>query len=235
VRLVLPHAAAGRPADLDGLYGAPRPAVTSRDGDRRPWVGLCMIASIDGSTAVDGKSGGLGNDGDRAVFAALRRAADAILVGSATARAEAYRAPARREQRVGVVTSTGDVDLSSTDLFASGAGFLVMPEDGPPAPAGVDVVRAGHRRVDLAVALRRLDTVMDPPAFLQVEGGGRLNASLLETGYLDELNLSLAPWLVGGPGSRIIAGAADAREALELAHLLSDDDGYLFSRWVRRR
>ena len=37
------------------------PAAAAPD---RPWVGLCMIASLDGSTVVDGRSGALGNPTD---------------------------------------------------------------------------------------------------------------------------------------------------------------------------
>jgi len=215
-------------AGLDELYGVPR-----RAPEGRPWVGLCMIASLDGSTVVDGRSGALGAAGDRAVFAALRRAADAILVGSATARAEKYRAPKRDGQRIGVVTSTGAVD-QTTDLFSSGAGFLVMPEDGPAPPSGVDVVRAGTGRVDLGLAVSRLGEVMAPPVFVQAEGGPRLNAGLLGAGCVDELNLSVAPLVVGGDGPRLVAGAADTMQRFEPVHVLADDEGYLFSRWVRR-
>lgn len=215
-------------ATFDRLYGLARPTR-----EHRPWIGVCMITSLDGSTAHSGLSGGLGNDGDRAVFAALRRAADAILVGAATARAERYRAPRSDAQRIGVVTSTGSVDRS-TDLFPSGAGFLVMPEDGPPAPDAIDVVRAGIGQVDVGLAVQRLGEVMDPPAFVQVEGGPRLNGSMLDAGCVDELNLSLAPMLVGGDGSRLIAGAGETDERFQPAHLIADDDGYLFSRWVSR-
>ncbi len=215
-------------AALDVLYGVTRPVPAGR-----PWVGVCMIASLDGSTVVDGRSGALGASGDRVVFAALRRAADAILVGSATARAEHYRSPKRTGQRIGVVTSTGAVD-QSTDLFSSGAGFLVMPEDGPDAPAGIDVIRAGEGTVDLRGALARLGEVMEPPTFVQAEGGARLNAGLLDADCVDELNVSIAPLIVGGDGRRLIAGAADTMQPFEPVHVLADDDGYLFSRWVRR-
>jgi riboflavin biosynthesis pyrimidine reductase len=213
---------------LDRLYGAERPALPDR-----PWVGVCMIASLDGTTSQDGVSGGLGNDADRAVFGALRRSADAILVGAATARADRYGAPKRAGQRIGVVTARGSVDTSS-ELFGSGAGFLVMPEDGPDAPPGIDVVRAGRGRVDVAVALRRLGDVIDPPRFVQLEGGPRLNASLLDADCFDELNLSVAPVVVGGLGQRIVAGAVETTRRLDLVHLLVDGDGYLFGRWVRR-
>ena len=214
---------------LDELYGAPRLRTA-----QRPWVGVCMIASLDGSTAVDGRSTGLGNDGDRAVFAALRRAADVVVVGAATVRAEGYGAPRKPGQRIGVVTASGDVDLSG-ELFASGAGFLIMPEDGPtPLTRSIDVVRAGRGRADLAAGLARLDDIMDPPTFVQSEGGPRLNAALVDAGCVDEIDLTVAPLVTGGPGSRIVEGAEDALVAFALAHTLVDGDGYLFTRWVRR-
>lgn len=214
---------------LDQMY-----AVSRRAPADRPWVGLTMIASLDGTTVVDGRSGALGNGGDRAVFSALRRAADVIVVGSTTARAEGYRAPRRRGLRIGVVTSTGDVDRS-TDLFTSGAGFLVMPQDGPPSPPGIDVVRAGNGRVDLPGALARLDQIMERPTFVQTEGGPHLNGALLDADCVDELNVSFAPFLVGGGGPRLVTGATERFRRFEPVHVLMDDDGYLFSRWVRDR
>jgi riboflavin biosynthesis pyrimidine reductase len=227
MRQIFPTSA-GLPVDLAALYGSPRPSV-----DDRPWVGLCMITSLDGAIAVDGRSGGLGNDSDRAVFHMLRTTADVILIGATTAAAEHYGPPSRPGQRVGVVTSTGSVD-TGTELFTSGSGFLVLPEDGPPAPAGVDAVRAGRGSVDLASALRRLDEVAPAVGFVQAEGGPRLNGALLDAGCIDELDLSIAAGLVGGGSSRIIAGAAESLRAYRLAHVLVDDDGYLFTRWLHR-
>ena len=75
-------------------------------GDRpgRPWVGLCMVASIDGSTVVGGNSAGLSSDTDTAVLGRLRRLADVIVVGAGTVRDEGYGAPRKPGQRVGVIT-----------------------------------------------------------------------------------------------------------------------------------
>ncbi len=214
-------------ADLHALYGSTRPAVTGR-----PWVGLCMISSLDGSTAVGGLSGGLGNDNDRAVFSALRAAADVILVGARTAAAEHYGPTSRPGQRIGVVTGSGRVD-TGTELFSSGCGFLVLPEDGPEAPPGVDAVRAGYRAVDLVTALGRLTDLVPSARFVQAEGGARLNGALVDAGCVDELDLTIAAALVGGDSSRIVAGAGEALRSLRLAHVLTDADGYLFTRWVR--
>jgi riboflavin biosynthesis pyrimidine reductase len=217
---------AGPPVDLAALYGTPRPSV-----DGRPWVGLCMIASIDGATAVDGRSGGLGNAGDRAVFHTLRDAADVILVGAKTAAAEHYGPASRPGQRIGVVSARGSVDTNS-ELFTSGSGFLVLPEDGPPTPDGVDVVRAGRGIVDLAAALRRLEAVAPDVAFVQAEGGAQLNGALLDADCIDELDVSIVGGLVGGASGRMVAGASESLRSFRLAHVLVDDDGYLFTRWL---
>jgi riboflavin biosynthesis pyrimidine reductase len=224
VQVILP---AAREADVDELYALPRP----RRADR-PWVGVCMIASLDGSTVVDGRSGGLGNATDSAVFGALRRAADVVIVGAATARAESYGPPEQAGLRIGVVTASGAIDPTG-ELFASGAGFLVMPEDGPPPPGPIDVVRAGRGHVDLPQALRRLGDVVAEPGFVQAEGGAHLNGALLASGCVDELDLTLAPALVGGDGPRLTAGSPAVFRRFELAHLATDDS-YLYGRWVRR-
>jgi riboflavin biosynthesis pyrimidine reductase len=130
------------------------------------------------------------------------------------------------------VSTTGDVDLS-VELFTSGAGFLIVPEDAPPRP--VDTVRAGTGRVDLPLALRRLSDVVGDVACVQAEGGPRFNAALLDAGVVDELDLTWSPRLAGGDGSRLTAGAHEAMARFELAHLLVDDDSYVYTRWLRRR
>ena len=67
------------------------------------------------------------------------------------------------------------------------------------------------------------------------EGGPTLNAWLAEAGMIDELCLSIAPLMAGGPSPRLIHGAALAEPmTLELAHLL-EDDGMLFARYLALR
>jgi riboflavin biosynthesis pyrimidine reductase len=232
VRRLFPESAGD--VSLDELYGAP---VRRRVGGR-PWVGICMVASLDGSTVVAGRSGALSNPNDTAVLATLRRAADVIIVGAGTVRREGYGPPKKAGQRIGVVTSTGDVDPDS-DLFSCGAGFVIMPEDGSPPPAGrtgpIDILRAGAGRVDLASALARLDELIPAPSFVQAEGGARLNGSLLDADCVDELDLTISPLLVGGDGPRVTSGAAAVTAGFELAHVVADEGSFLYTRWVRRR
>jgi riboflavin biosynthesis pyrimidine reductase len=212
---------------VDELYGVRRGRSTER-----PWVGLVMITSLDGSTVVDGRSGGLGNPTDSSILGALRRAADVVLVGASTAATEHYGPPKQAGLRIGVVTSRASID-PGTELFTSGAGFLVMPEDGPPDPPGIDVVRAGRGRVDALAAVSRLGTVTDEPTFVLVEGGPRLNGAFLDGDCVDELDLTHSPVLVGGDGGRVVTGAGPTFDRYDLVHLATED-GYLYGRWVRR-
>jgi riboflavin biosynthesis pyrimidine reductase len=232
VRRVFPEPAGV--VSIEALYGDPlRPPVGGR-----PWVGVCMVASLDGSTVVAGRSGGLSNPDDVAVLATLRRAADAIIVGASTVRVEGYGPPSTPGQRIGVVTATGNVDPTS-ELFRRRAGFLIMPEDGPPPPTGpggpIDVVRAGRGRVDLPLALSRLDQAINVPTFVQAEGGPHLNGALLDADCVDELDVTISPVLAGGDGPRVTAGAAATVAPFDLAHLAIDDRSFLFTRWLRRR
>jgi riboflavin biosynthesis pyrimidine reductase len=214
-------------------YAAPRPRQSGGAGPR-PWVSLCMIASLDGAVAVDGRSGPLGNATDREVLRSLRELADVVLVGAGTARGEGYGPPAKPGLRVGVVTNTGSVDLSSP-LFASGAGFVIAPDAAPVDSSAVDVLRAGSERVDLAFAVTQLRSIVPGIGAVQAEGGPTLNAGLLAADIVDELDLTISPRMVGSDSPRVVHGSAPVDARFALAHLLADDEGFVFGRWVRER
>jgi riboflavin biosynthesis pyrimidine reductase len=202
-------------------YGVHRP----RPADR-PWLGVCMVASIDGSTVIDSNSRALSSKTDQEVLLTLRDLADVLLVGAATVRIEGYGPPRKAGQRVGVVSRTGNVDVTST-LFTSGAGFLIIPEDAP--PTSVEAVRAGVGEVDFAGALGQLTA-----DFVQAEGGAQLNGALSTADVIDEINLTISPQLAGGDGPRVTSGSVQMSRRMRLAHVL-EDDGFLFTRYVRAR
>ncbi len=187
-----------------------------------------MVASIDGSTSLDGVSAGLSSDVDRDVLLTLRRAADLIIVGAGTVRAEDYGIPNKRGQRIGVVSNSGNLDPNLA-LFTSGAGFLIVPEDAPDNP--IETVRAGLGSVDLAAAVTRLP---GSPRFVQAEGGPTLNGSLAAADLVDELNITTSPQVIGGRGERINAGAPALSRRFDLLELC-EDDGFVFARYVRHR
>jgi riboflavin biosynthesis pyrimidine reductase len=193
-----------------------------------------MIASLDGAIAVDGKSGPLGNPNDLEILLTLRDLADVVVVGAGTARGEGYGPPRKPGLRVGVVTNSGSLDLD-TPLFTSGAGFLIAPAAAAIDDSKVDVLRAGDERVDLAAALAGLTSIAPGARFAQVEGGPTLNAALAAHDLIDELNLTLSPRIVGSDSARVTDGTSAIDQRFDLAHLLVDDEGFVFGRWVRAR
>jgi riboflavin biosynthesis pyrimidine reductase len=64
------------------------------------------------------------------------------------------------------------------------------------------------------------------------EGGPRLNQVMLAGGALDEVFLTLAPTLVGGPVARIITGDEEAATPLELVSVY-EHEGDLLLRYRR--
>lgn len=192
----------------------------------RPWVAMCMVASIDGSTVMTGNSAALSSAADRSVLLALRAGADNILVGAGTVRAEGYGVPRKAGQRVAVVSHSGHLDFT-TDLFTSGAGYVVVPLEAPDLP--VETLRAGTNEVDMHLALQAMTC-----DFIQLEGGALLNASMTAADLVDEINLTISPQIIGGNGPRLTTNAPDLAQHFHLQHVL-EDDGFLFLRYLRKR
>jgi riboflavin-specific deaminase-like protein len=235
--------------DTEDLYVG----VERRTPPDRPFIAVNMIASMDGATTIDGRSGGLGGPMDKAVFRALRSAADAVLVGAGTARDESYgparlseaQRAARRAQgrtatpRIVVVTRSVKLDTSSamfTEAEAASPTTVVVPEDADAARVAAvesagEVIRAGRGGVDLAEAMAQLRT--RGIEFVLCEGGPSLNADLARAGLVDEVDLTLAPLIVGGVTRRLFSEPdLDAPLDFDLAHCRSDGS-HVFLRYVR--
>lgn len=198
--------------------------VPRRAHAHRPWVMLCMVSGLDGSTTVGTTSRGLSSTTDQQLLLTLRSFADVILVGANTARWEGYGPPRSADQRVAVVSRTGNFDFS-LPLWQSGRAVLLMPEDSPDVP--VPCVRAGRGDVDIEAALAGLGARV-----VQAEGGPTLNGVLTAADLVDELNLTISPQVTGGSGPRTVTGAPELPRRMHLAHVL-EDDGFLFTRYVR--
>jgi len=216
----------GRIIQATEAYSLDRPQIPSR-----PWVGMCMVSSIDGSTVVNGDSAPLSNAADRSVLVALRTAADMILVGAGTVRDEGYGVPSKAGQRVAVVSRSGNLDLT-TALFTSSAGFLILPENAPMQP--VESIRQGTNEVDLGGVLRYINKTSSETRFIQLEGGAMLNGTMVAADLVDEINLTVSPQVTGGNGPRLTTNAPDLALGYRLQHVL-EDEGFLFLRYLRQR
>jgi riboflavin biosynthesis pyrimidine reductase len=232
---------------LTDLYAYP-------DDLRSCWVRGNMIASLDGGATDEGKAGGLAGPGDRAVFALMRQLADVIVVGAGTVRIENYSgaqfSPTQRQARqrrgqaevppIAVITNSGVFDHDAKLFTRTEVRPLILTSSEAVADANgrlgsvaeiVDASGTDPRRVDAATVLRVL---ADRKLFrVLTEGGPQFLGFLIEQDLLDELCLTIAPLLVGGAAPRIASGVGQIHTRLRRSHLLADDAGYLYTRYVR--
>jgi 5-amino-6-(5-phosphoribosylamino)uracil reductase len=92
--------------------------------------------------------------------------------------------------------------------------------------SGDDPARVDEAAVLTALADRGLYRVL-------TEGGPMLFSSFVERDLLDELCLTIAPSLVGGQARRIATGPGQVLTGMRCAHILTDEDGYLYTRYVK--
>ncbi|MBW0018388.1 MAG: pyrimidine reductase family protein [Mycobacterium sp.] len=225
------------PEDLDGSY-----------------VRANFIASLDGGATADGKTGALGGPGDRFVFHLLRELADVVVVGAGTVRIEGYSGAkldvARRQQRqargqpevpqLAVVTKTGRLDRDMPIFTRTEVPPLVLT-----CTEAAD--KTSHQLTGLADVV---DCSGDDPANVDeaallanlrarglrrvlTEGGPMLLGSFIERDMLDDLCLTIAPYVVGGLARRIVTGPGQLMTRMRCAHVLTDDAGYLYTRYVK--
>ena len=99
---------------------------------------------------------------------------------------------------------------------------------------GVSYLLAGAREVDLALALEKIGARF-PVRTLMLEGGGRINGSMLREGLVDEVSVLVAPVVDGRistPALFDVDGEGSARYRLALEHVERRADDVL---WLRYR
>ncbi|MFE5707757.1 pyrimidine reductase family protein [Rhodococcus koreensis] len=218
----------------------------------RPWIRVNFVSSIDGAVSVDGVSGALGTPADALVFATLRELADVVLVGAGTVRAENYggaRVGAEGRRRrvasgmpevppIAVLSARAHLDPQAR-LFTDTevAPIVVTCADADPAriraltDAGARIVTAGDGQITSEGLLAALDDL--GLRRVLCEGGPSLFGQLIADDAVDEVCLTTAPVLAGGTAGRV-ATAPNARiTSMTPAHILTDTDGTVLTRWVR--
>ncbi len=181
---------------------------------QRPYVLLSVAVSIDGHID-DGTPDRLllSNDADFDRVDQVRADSDAILVGAATLRADDPRLLVRSEERRArrrarglpehplkvTVTSTGDLDPGLRFWHHGGDKLAYSTDIGAarlrePLAGLADVVPLGPR-LDFG---RLLDDLGGRGVRrLMVEGGGQIHTAFLSAGLVDEIQLAVAPIVVG--------------------------------------
>lgn len=238
-----PHRGPVDPDDLPAHYPWP-------DRGGRAWVRAMMACTLDGAAAgSDGLSDSISSDADGEVFSAVRRFADAVLVGGGTLSAEQYgplrssdedadrreAAGQARAPRLAVVSGSLDLPLADDGFLASPEPPLVLTHADPDPDRlaalreRAEVVQADGDTVGADWVVERL--VERGLWRVVCEGGPSLLADVAAAGLLDEADLSFSPMLVGTEATPDTSMLTDPRR-FTLHHVLTADD-FLMSRYVR--
>lgn len=243
MRRLLPN-----PAETTPEAAASELDLAGRAPANRPFVALNMVASADGRATLSGRTAPMSGTADRALFHSLRAAADGILVGAGTVRAERY----------GRVTKTPELRAFRADAGRDPEGVAVicsaslgLPPDLPllqERDARVIVITASEAELEgVAAQVEYLrtggDARMGPPLerlrsdhgirSLMCEGGPTLNGTLFAEGLVDELFLTVAT-TVAGAGEDLTIVAGDALPGPVGLELLSvhESEGHVFLRYA---
>lgn len=219
--------------DVSSLLGNVRPAPW------RPYVVLKYAQTLDGRIATaTGDSKWISGEPERRLSHALRAACDAVLVGVGTVVADdpqltVRMVPGATPLRV-VLDSTLRIPMRASVLDESASTIVLTTERSSPSArlalrawgVAVRVVPAGRDGIDLPEALRTLrETGIRS---LVVEGGAQVITSMLASGLVDRLIVSVSPTILG-TGTEAVGDLQVGRieEALRLvnrsAHTIGDD------------
>jgi 5-amino-6-(5-phosphoribosylamino)uracil reductase len=200
----------------------------------RPYTIVNFVSSVDGRATFGGRSGDLGDDGDRAMFHGLREQVDAVLAGTRTIALENYGrilgTEERRERRLlrglppepiaCVVSRTGEIP-TGIRLFQEPEARIVVFTSAVTRPdlrgcaAQVDLISLDPATMTLTTALRMLRSDYGVGSLL-CEGGPTLFGALLHERLVDELFLTIAPKLTGGGSGPAISAGPELPELQRL-------------------
>jgi diaminohydroxyphosphoribosylaminopyrimidine deaminase / 5-amino-6-(5-phosphoribosylamino)uracil reductase len=200
----------------------------------RPFVVAQLGQSLDGRIATPtGESRWINRDAALDHLHRLRASVDAVVVGIGTVVADdpllnVRRVAGRHPARV-VIDPSGRLPANARCLTDDGARRLVVRTlDGPPPPAGVEIVRleasgdpmSPRAIVDALFALG-LKTLL-------IEGGAWTVSSFIDAGAVDRLHVLVAPMILGsgktGLALKPISRLVEARRPVTQIHILADGD-----------
>ncbi len=172
----------------------------------RPFTFINMVSTIDGKIVTGGRDepvSDLGSSTDHFLMRRLESKADAVLVGASSLRASGDDWNPETMTRI-VVTESGNLPWKSKFLTKQDSVILTTEDSDIEDRPGITVIRAGKSELDwrLAFKLIRAHGVN----VMNVLGGSKINAQLLELDLIDELFLTVAPKIKLGDETPTIAG-----------------------------
>ena len=202
------------------------------------WVRAMMVMGLDGATVgPDGGSRSLSGPADLAALLAIRSHCDAVVIGAETLRVERYK-PFRAKPEWQASRAAEGLGVAPCLVVVSASLKLPWEEAvfSESALTPVVVTVAGHDVAWLDRARAHAEVIVSPgpqvdPAWLLdelyarglrrivCEGGRGLLAAFADAGVIDEWDVTIS-----GRSGETLYDLASSRE----------DDGFLFTRYVRR-
>ncbi len=171
----------------------------------RPFTRIFSTMSIDGRIASSTGYSRLSCDDDFMLQHELRAWSDIVIVGSNTVLVDDPRLTVRRVPRRSPMRGVIDSRLRvppTAKIFSRPGGVLItvnsydIDDLKDYINRGVIIVQAGEDRVNLVEAWRKLGEELGISKVL-VEGGGTLNLALLANGLVDEVWVTISPYVFG--------------------------------------
>ena len=204
---------------------------------RRPHVILNAAMTLDGKIATRSGDSRISSGIDLKQLHMMRSRADAVMIGIGTQLNDnplltVRRGKGRNPIRI-VVDSLARTPPKSRILSAkAGCTIVAVSKKAPNArikklqQAGAKVIRCGTRYVDLRALLAKLYTMGIRRVLL--EGGGKLNWSMLAGRLVDEMRVTVAPFVVGGENATTLVegfGVGRMSHAIRLSLAKSTRNG----------
>jgi riboflavin-specific deaminase-like protein len=206
----------------------------------RPFVLVNMAMTADGKIATSNRAvSSFGSSRDREHLLGLRATVDAVMAGARTvdtAKINLGPGPAsyrrlRRQRKLDeynlrvIVTGSGSVNPRA-HIFKHRFSPIIILTTARPGERRLrklrgladDLMVCGDREIDFSAALKWLRARWGVKRLL-CEGGGELNDALFRAGLVDELHLTVCPWIFGGRNAPTIAegsGVSKLAKALPL-------------------
>lgn len=190
----------------------------------RPRVALNAAITLDGKIAgADRLKFDLSSHEDRMRMGVLRDQAGVVIVGAGTLRSEDPPPFVRGQNRNPgtaapaftwvILTRSLDVPVQSKVLSSEEVRTIVVAPSRTSNPGKevdlgrrAEIWRLGESEIDLSALLARLSERGHRQVL--VEGGGEVNFSFLRAGLVDELHVTLCPYVLGGTTAPTLANGA---------------------------
>ncbi|HUE75560.1 MAG TPA: dihydrofolate reductase family protein, partial [Chloroflexota bacterium] len=219
------------------------PGILTNDG-LRPFVAINMVSTLDGRAQMEGRARGIGSPIDRQLMFQLRANVDVVMNGAGTLRTDEVVVRLSQEfqelrkqrgespqPRYAVVSTSGDIPTWRKAFDLTPPPIVLLGRDTPPdriaeLESRAEVVVLPEASPSPGSILAALGERFGARRIL-LEGGPTLNQVFLSAGLVDQVFLTLAPKILGGPpGLPIVAGSEPLQTIVgaTLMSIIAHDD-----------